>query len=70
MFIAGTPVSGGLYGERPSLTKLDKKNFKFTTDFRRVYASLLEGWLGAPSEVVLNGRYEQLPLLRPDAIAS
>lgn len=70
MFIAGTPVAGGLYGERPSLTKLDKKNFKFTTDFRRVYASLLEGWLGAPSEVVLNGRYEQLPLIRPHAMAS
>lgn len=70
MFIAGTPVAGGLYGERPSLTKLDKKNFKFTTDFRRVYASLLEGWLGAPSEVVLNGRYEQLPLIRPHAMAT
>ncbi len=70
MFIAGTPVSGGLYGERPSLTDLDRKNFKFTTDFRRVYASLLEGWLGAPSDIVLNGRYEQLPLLRSDAIAS
>lgn len=70
MFIAGTPVSGGLYGGRPSLTDLDKKNFKFTTDFRRVYASLLEGWLGAPSEIVLNGRFEQLPLLRPDAIAA
>jgi len=70
MFIAGTPVSGGLYGERPSLTKLDKKNFKFTTDFRQVYASLLEDWLGAPSEIVLNGRFEKLPLLRADAIAS
>lgn len=70
MFIAGTPVSGGLYGERPSLTDLDDDNFKFTTDFRQVYASVLEGWLGAPSDVVLNGRYEQLPLLRPDAIAS
>ncbi|MDA1096827.1 MAG: DUF1501 domain-containing protein [Chloroflexi bacterium] len=70
MFIAGTPVSGGLYGERPSLTDLDNNNFKFTTDFRQVYASLLEGWLGAPSDIVLNGRFEQLPLLRPDATAS
>ena len=36
MFIAGTPIVGGLYGERPSITDLDKKNIKFTTDFRRV----------------------------------
>jgi uncharacterized protein (DUF1501 family) len=69
MFLAGTPVAGGLYGERPSLTDLDRENFRFTTDFRQVYATVLEGWLGAPAEIVLNGRFEQLPLLRPAALA-
>ena len=70
MFLAGTPVAGGLYGDRPSLTDLDRKNFKFTTDFRQVYATVLEGWLGAPAELVLDGRFEQLPLLKPEAMAS
>jgi uncharacterized protein (DUF1501 family) len=70
MFVAGTPVSGGIYGEGPSLTDLHKNNFKFTTDFRQVYSTLLEGWLGAPAEIVLNGRFEHLPLLKPDARTS
>jgi uncharacterized protein (DUF1501 family) len=70
MFVLGTPVAGGLYGERPSLTDLVKNNFKYTTDFRQVYATMVEGWLGAPAEVVLGGRYEEIPLLRPEAVAS
>ena len=64
MFVLGTPVTGGLYGERPSLTDLVKNNFKYTADFRQVYATMVEGWLGAPAEVVLGGRFEQVPLLR------
>jgi len=64
MFVLGTPVTGGLYGERPSLTGLVKNNFKYTTDFRQVYATMVEGWLGAPAEAVLGGRFEQIPLLR------
>lgn len=67
MFVAGAPVAGGLYGERPSLASLDKNNLRFTTDFRQVYASVLEGWLGAPSQDVLGGRFERLPLFVPGA---
>ena len=69
MFVAGAPVAGGFYGERPSLASLDKNNLRFTTDFRQVYASMLEGWLGAPSENVLGGRFERLPLFVPGATA-
>jgi uncharacterized protein (DUF1501 family) len=69
MFLAGTPVAGGLYGERPDLGDLVKKNLKFTTDFRSVYATAIESWLGAPANVVLNGDFERLPLLRASAIA-
>ena len=69
MFVVGTPVAGGLYGERPSLTNLDKKNFKYTTDFRQVYATLVQDWLGAPAEEVLGGRFERLPLLKREAVA-
>ena len=66
MFVAGAPVAGGFYGERPILASLDENN-RFTTDFRQVYASALEGWLGAPSQDVLGGRFERLPLFVPEA---
>ena len=70
MFLAGSPVAGGFYGERPSLRNLDKNNLKFTTDFRQVYASVLEEWLGTPPEIVLDGQYERLSLLKPGAAAA
>jgi uncharacterized protein (DUF1501 family) len=47
MYVIGKPVKGGHYGRPPSLTALDEgDNLVFTTDFRRVYASVTEGWLG------------------------
>jgi uncharacterized protein (DUF1501 family) len=46
MFVAGRQVKGGHYGDVPSLTKLDAgDNLVFTTDFRRVYSTMVEGWL-------------------------
>ena len=64
LFILGTPVKGGLYGERPDLGYLYNDNLRFTTDFRRVYATVLEQWLGASSEAVLGGeRFDTLPII-------
>jgi len=60
MFIVGKPVKGGLYGEYPSLTNLDQGDLKFSTDFRSVYATVLDRWLGANSEIVLGKRFEDL----------
>ena len=42
MFVVGPKVKGGLYGAYPSLSDLDQGDLKFTTDFRRVYATLLD----------------------------
>jgi uncharacterized protein (DUF1501 family) len=39
-------VRGGFYSQHPSLTDLDDGNMKMTTDFRRVYATLIKEWLG------------------------
>ncbi|MGE0861840.1 MAG: DUF1501 domain-containing protein [Gammaproteobacteria bacterium] len=64
MFMVGTRVKGGHYGTPVSLTDLDEgDNLKFTTDFRRVYATAIDGWLkpGA-AKTVLKGEYETLPL--------
>lgn len=61
MFIIGKHVKGGLHGQHPSLTDLDDGNMKMTTDFRRVYASVIGEWLGYDdTEAVLKGRFEPL----------
>ena len=46
MFVAGHTVKGGQYGAPPSLTELDDGNLIYTTDFRRVYATMIGEWLG------------------------
>jgi len=59
MYVIGKPVKGGHYGESPALTDLDADgNLKFTTDFRRVYASVIEGWLQHDSKVLLGGDFK------------
>ncbi len=62
MFVAGTKVKGGYYGEIPSLSKLDEgDNLVYTTDFRRVYATMISGWLGyRDTKTLLNGEFEGL----------
>ena len=60
MFVAGKTVKGGQYGAVPSLTKLDAgDNLVFTTDFRRVYATMISGWLGLhDTRDLLRGEFE------------
>lgn len=59
MYMMGQPVRGGHYGTRPSLTALDAgDNLLHTTDFRRVYATLIEGWLGGDAQAMLRGRFD------------
>jgi len=60
MFLAGGRLKGGLVGSHPSLTDLDGGCQKFHTDFRRVYATLLDRWLGIDSQAVLGEKYEPL----------
>ncbi|MEK6258151.1 MAG: DUF1501 domain-containing protein [Planctomycetota bacterium] len=61
MLFALTPTGkAGLHGKHPSLTDLTDGDLKFTTDFRSVYATLLEKWLEIPSEGVLGGKFETL----------
>ena len=60
MFVAGNQVKGGHYGQIPSLAKLDEgDNLLHTTDFRRVYATMIAGWLGHPdTRDLLNGDFQ------------
>lgn len=64
MFLMGAGVNAGVHGTHPSLTDLDQGDLKFTCDFRSVYATVLEQWMGAPSKKILGAAYPTLKLLR------
>ncbi len=60
VFVLGSPVKGGVYGDHPSLTDLDAGDLKFKIDFRTVYATILDRWLGADSRQILGGNFDSL----------
>jgi len=60
MFIIGKSVKGGHYGQIPDLINgLDEgDNLKFTTDFRSVYATLIDNWLKVDSKKILRKNFQ------------
>jgi uncharacterized protein (DUF1501 family) len=64
-FVIGDAVKGGLYGEYPSLeaNKLNEGDLAFNNDFRGLYATLLEKWMGLDSKPIINGSFEQMAYL-------
>lgn len=63
MLLFGEKIRGGIYGSHPSLTDLDRGDLKMAVDFRSVYATLIDGWLGTSSEKVLGARFPEIPFL-------
>lgn len=63
LFLAGGGIKPGIVGAQPSLTDLDRGDLKFHTDFRTVYATLLDGWLGCSSQVVLGSEFGKVDVL-------
>jgi uncharacterized protein (DUF1501 family) len=64
LFVAGPAVKGGLVGAHPSLNDLDSGDLRFHTDFRRVYATLLDVWLGCESTAVLGEKFQQMEFIK------
>lgn len=64
LLLIGTRLRGGLVGTHPSLEDLAGGDLKHAVDFRQVYATLLQHWLGADPVAVLGGAFGALPLLR------
>ena len=62
VFLTGGKVKAGVHGAHPSLTDLDDGDLKFHTDFRRIYATLLDDWLGVSSKEILGEEFTKLPL--------
>ena len=59
MFVFGKAIKGGLYGAQPSLTDLQDGDLKHGIDFRSVYATVLDKWLGADSAKILGHNFER-----------
>jgi uncharacterized protein (DUF1501 family) len=55
MLAMGSGVRGGLRGEHPGLTTLDRGDLRVTTDFRSVYSSIVSEWLGGDPRAVIPG---------------
>ena len=63
VFLTGAGINGGLHGKHPSLENLEDGDVKFHTDFRSVYATLLQECLGIAPNKVLTGQYPILPVM-------
>jgi uncharacterized protein (DUF1501 family) len=63
LFLIGGGVKGGIYGAYPDLSASNGGNLRFSTDFRSVYATVLERWLGRPSQPILRGSFQQIAAL-------
>jgi uncharacterized protein (DUF1501 family) len=63
LFLIGGGVRGGIYGTYPDLGNTSIGNVRFATDFRSVYATVLERWLGRPSTSILGAPFASLPIL-------
>ncbi|MSQ06031.1 MAG: DUF1501 domain-containing protein [Dehalococcoidia bacterium] len=65
-FVIGDAVKGGLHGEYPSLAadQLVEGDWKFNNDFRGLYATILEDWLGLDAKPLVGGSFEKLDFVR------
>ena len=62
-FIIGEKVSGGLYSEYPPISPdkwLNGEDMQHTFDFRGVYGTMLEQWMGLDPDPIVGGQYEQV----------
>lgn len=67
MIVMGGRVNGGLYGTAPNLNPTPGNptlennggDVHYETDFRSVYARVLDNWLGVDSSAILNGDFRR-----------
>jgi uncharacterized protein (DUF1501 family) len=63
MLLAGGRVKGGLVGKHPSLSDLADGDLQHHTDFRQVYAALLDHWLHWPSAPILGAEFRPVDVI-------
>jgi uncharacterized protein (DUF1501 family) len=65
-FAIGEKVKGGIYGTYPSLDPSQQEeggNLKFNLDFRCVYSTILEDWLGLNPAPIVGGNFDRVKFL-------
>ena len=63
VFLVGGRVQGGLHGKHPSLTELDQDALKFQVDYRCLYATVLQRWLGFDARPILGESYDTIDVI-------
>ncbi|HEX2785561.1 MAG TPA: DUF1501 domain-containing protein [Ilumatobacteraceae bacterium] len=65
-FVIGPNVKGGHYGQPPSFAAIKNQwdRLDMTTDFRNVFGSVIDGWMGGGATTILNGAYQNLQFFR------
>jgi uncharacterized protein (DUF1501 family) len=63
VFLVGGRVRGGLHGKHPSLTELDQDALKFQVDYRGLFATVLQRWLGLDARSVLGESYDMIDVI-------
>ena len=59
-FISGGLKQKGLLNEMPDLLNLNEGDLKHSVDFKNIYATVLDNWLGVNDKNILGGTYEKL----------
>ena len=64
-FMFGSGVKGGQYSEFPSLEEkdLEQGDVVPNNDYRGLYSTVLEDWMGLDAKPLVGGLYEKLPIL-------
>ena len=62
MFLVGGGIRSGLIGQHPNLTDLENGGTRHHTDFRSVYATVLDHWLGLDSQAILGATFPPVAL--------
>lgn len=63
MLIVGGGIKGGIYGDYPNLSDLQDGDLKYKIDFRNVYATILDRWMGADSKTILGDKFDQMDFI-------
>ena len=64
-FMFGSGIKGGQYSEFPSLEEkdLEQGDVVPNNDYRGLYSTILEDWMGLDAKPLVGGLYEKLPIL-------
>ncbi len=63
LFIMGSQIKDQMVGKAPDLNLKNNRDLQFSTDFRRVYSTVLDKWMECNSELVLKRKFQHLPFV-------